>query len=74
MDNIEINTNGYEIEREAPINEEYGEEVLCAGWNPQLALVEESRIAQTNEQVDLPTNSADADADVFLKNLYEFQR
>jgi hypothetical protein len=65
--------NGCEIEREAPVNEEYGEEVMCAGWNPQLALAAESPVAQVNKHVNLPADLAYADVDTFLKTMYEYQ-
>ena len=65
--------NGCEIEREAPVNEEYGEEVMCAGWNPQLTLAAESPVAHLNKHVNLPADLAHVDVDTFLKKMYEYQ-
>jgi hypothetical protein len=65
--------NGCEIEREAPVNEGYGEEVLYAGWNPQLALAAESSVAKIDKHVNLPADLAYMDVDTFLKKMYEYQ-
>jgi uncharacterized protein with ACT and thioredoxin-like domain len=70
MDTI---VNGSEIELEAPVSEEYGEEVMCAGWNPQITLVAESPVAQANKHVNLPGDLANVDVDTFLKRMYEYQ-
>jgi hypothetical protein len=55
------------------VDEEYGEEVLCAGWNPQLTLAAESPVAQINRHVNLPADLAYMDVDTFLKTMYEYQ-
>lgn len=73
MTTIVVNTNGCDIEHEAIVDEEYSEEVMCAGWNPQLALANKSHIAQINKQVDQPADPANADIDTFLKRMYESQ-
>lgn len=64
--------NGCEIEREAPVNEEYGDEVLCAGWNPQLTLAAENSVSQIDRHDNLPANLANTDIDSFLKKMYEY--
>jgi hypothetical protein len=64
--------NGCEIEREAPVNEEYGDEVLCAGWNPQLTLAAENPVSQIDRHDGLPANLANMDIDNFLKKMYEY--
>jgi hypothetical protein len=73
MDTIVMNIDGCNIEHETPVGEEYGEEVLCAGWNPQLALAAESPVAQINRHVNLPADLANMDVDTFLKTMYEYQ-
>jgi hypothetical protein len=70
MDTI---VNGCKIECEAPVNEEYGDEVLCAGWNPQLTQAAESPVARVNRHNDLPADLANVDIDSFLKKMYELQ-
>ena len=63
----------YLIEQEAPEVEEYGDEVLCAGWNPQLALASESPVARGDRHINLPADLMDVDVDAFLKKMYEYQ-
>ena len=74
MDTVLANMNGCNIEHEALMIEQYGEEILCAGWNPQLTLASESAVAQLNKHVNLLSDFAGMDADAFLKKLYEIQR
>jgi len=44
------NVNGCDIEHEAIVDEGYSEEVMCAGWNPQLALAANSTAEQINKR------------------------
>jgi hypothetical protein len=74
MDTISANMSGRNIEHEAIMIEQYGEEILFAGWNPQLTLASESAVAQLNKHVSLLSDFGGMDADAFLKKLYEIQR
>lgn len=69
-----MNMSGYEIEREAVAVEEYGEEVMCSGWNPQLAAVGAESIAETGRRDAFPPGLAHRDVDAFLQKMYRFQR
>ena len=73
MDSVVMDMNGCNIEHEALVIEEYGEEVMFAGWNPQLTLLGESPVAQINRHVSLLTDLANMDIDAFLKKIYEYQ-
>lgn len=66
---IVMDMRGYEIEREPAAVGEYGDEILHAGWAPQLELVNE-RIREPY----LPPGLADADVETFLKKMYLYQR
>jgi hypothetical protein len=67
MATITMNMGSYEVERDtAP---EYGEEVLCAGWVPTLALRE-----QEAEHVEMPCALTNVDVDAFLRTMYTQQR
>ena len=68
---IVMNMSGYEIERETIAVEQYGDEVLCAGWSPQLAQVGEH--AQTKVREAMPASLASVDADEFLSRMYAYQ-
>jgi hypothetical protein len=70
MDTIVI---GSIIEQETAAGEEYGEEVLCAGWNPQLTQATELPEAKLNRHVDLPADLVNVDVDTFLKRMYKYQ-
>ena len=73
MDTIAMSMNGCSIGHEVPVVEEYGDEVLCAGWNPQLTLAGEGPVAPLNRHVSLLSDFASTDADTFLKNMYAYQ-
>jgi hypothetical protein len=66
--------SAYEIERVAVMTEEYGDEVLCAGWNPQLALATEQPVVTGQRHVKFPADLANADVDAFLQRMYQCQR
>lgn len=63
--------NECKTNQEVPAVEEYGDEVLCAGWNPQLAQTGASPVAPFNKHVNLLADMAGVDVDAFLKKMYE---
>lgn len=71
MDTLVNGLDGCDIEHAALVVEEYGDEVLCAGWNPQLTLLGESPVAQINKHINLLADLAVIDVDAFLKKVYE---
>jgi hypothetical protein len=71
MATIVMNMNGCDVEHEVVVNEEYDDEVMCAGWNPQLALVAEN--PEVLVHVNVPAELAHVDIDTFLKRMYEYQ-
>lgn len=71
---IVMNMSGYEVERETVVAEEYGDEVMCAGWNPQLALVGERPVAAMDKHAGFPDALACVNVDAFLQKMYKFQR
>jgi hypothetical protein len=73
MTTINKNTNESNIGHETPMDEEYGDEVLCAGWNPQLAAEVENPVAQADKHINLTADLASTDVDSFLKKMYENQ-
>ena len=73
MNTVVKNINRSDVEHAAPREQEYGEEVMCAGWNPQLVLAHESPVARINRHIDLPADLANVDVDTFLKRMYECQ-
>jgi hypothetical protein len=69
-----MNMSGYDLEREVVAVEEYGDEVMCAGWNPQLALVGDRPIMESDRHVSFPSELANVDIDAFLQQMYKYQR
>lgn len=71
---IVMNMSGYEVGREGVSAEEYGDEVMCAGWNPQLALIGERPVSTMDKHAGFPDALACVNVDAFLQKMYKFQR
>jgi hypothetical protein len=69
---IVMNMGSYEIERAEAVAEHYGDEVMYAGWNPQLAQSEVAHIAPAHPA--FPPSLAEADIEAFLHKMYANQR
>ena len=69
-----MNMNEYEIEREVVAVEEYGDEIMCAGWNPQLELAYNYSGIDKEKHSALASGMANVDIDIFLQKMYKFQR
>ena len=69
-----MNMNGYEIERADVAGEEYGEEVMCAGWNPQLELVCNYPVMEVDKHTAFARELANVDIASFLQKMYASQR
>jgi hypothetical protein len=69
-----MSMSGYEIVREAVASEEYGDEVMYAGWNPQLASACDQSTGKTDRHPALPCELATVDVDAFLQQMYKCQR
>ena len=71
---IVMNMSSYEIERDS-MEVEYGEEVMCASWNPAVALVcQQQPFVPANEPMNVPTDLATVNAELFLQRMYLYQR
>jgi len=70
---ITMNMNGYEIERAEVAYEEYGEEVMCAAWNPQLGLVCNYPVKEMDRHSAFARELANVDIANFLQKMYTFQ-
>jgi len=72
---VVMNMSSYEIERNDAMAEEYGEEVLCSGWNPVVALAcQQYSLPESGRQMGMPSSLATVDAETFLQQMYTFQR
>lgn len=71
---VVMNMSSYEIERDS-MEAEYGEEVMCAGWNPAVALIcQQQMTVPTDKQMAMPTDLATVNAELFLQRMYTCQR
>ena len=71
---IVMNMGNYAIEHSL-MEAEYGDEVMCAGWNPAVDLAVQPQVAApANGPSSMPANLATVDADSFLQKMYEYQR
>ncbi|WP_435626885.1 hypothetical protein [Candidatus Ferrigenium straubiae] len=67
MGTVSMDMSSYEIERDDASG--YGEEVLCAGWVPALALHQ-----PREEHQSMPADLAAIDVEAFLRKMYTCQR
>ena len=71
---IVMNMSDYEIERGA-LEVEYGDEIMNAGWNPDVELVQEQlQLVPTDERMTIPDDLATISAELFLRKMYSYQR
>jgi hypothetical protein len=79
---ITMSLGSYEIEHDS-METEYGDDVLYAGWNPEVdSVCQQLQLAPTTEQRDMSSTLeikvADAPAtkvaELFLRRMYSFQR
>ncbi len=69
MGTFSMDMSSYEVERDAAIATDYGDEVLCAGWIPSLACHQ-----PYTKETALPADLARVDVDAFLRKMYRCQR
>lgn len=69
MSAMTMNMSSYEVETDAAANEAYGEEVLNAGWTPELAL----QPFRPSEHHDMPRSLVLDDVVIFLNKMYASQ-
>lgn len=67
------NLSNQEAGREVATVEEYGDEVMCAGWNPQLDQVGDLIVTATGKHAKFSSELASMDIDDFLKKMYTYQ-
>jgi hypothetical protein len=70
---IVMNMSGYKIIRDL-MEIEYGEEVMCAGWIPAVALMSQLQpLELTNKPTTVPTYLATVNPDLFMQRMYTHQ-
>ena len=72
MDNS-MSMGSYEVERDS-MEAEYGLEIMCSGWNPAVDLVSQQQLASMEKQLNMPAGLTSAVAELFLDEIYTYQR
>jgi hypothetical protein len=71
---VTMNMSNYEIEYEA-IQDEYGDEILCSGWNPEVdSVCQQLQLVPTSEHSAMPAGLATEAVELFLRKMYSYQR
>jgi hypothetical protein len=64
----------YAIEHETEVPEEYEDELMYAGWTPELAQVRNGPVSDGDRHKACYGEIADIDVDAFLELMYQYQR
>lgn len=69
---VTMNMSNYEIEHET-IEPEYSDEILCAGWNPEIdSVCQQLQLVPTAQQPIMPADLATEVAELFLKKMHSY--
>jgi len=72
--NVTMDMSSYEIESET-MEVEYGDEILCAGWNPEIdSVCQQLQLEPATQEVDMPADLSTEVAELFLRKMYSYQR
>jgi len=69
---ITTNMSNYEIGTDS-IEAEYGDEIMCAGWNPDVGLVCQSLLEPSNTHPAMPADLTMEASELFLRKMYACQ-
>ena len=71
---IVMNMSNYEIEPET-IEAEYSDEILYAGWNPEVdSVCQQLQLVPTTEQRTMPATLTAEVVELFLRKMYSYRR
>jgi hypothetical protein len=67
-----MDMSNYEIEA---IEAEYGDEILNAGWNPEVdSVCQLQQVVESGEQPAMPASLSAEVVELFLRKMYSYQR
>ena len=70
---ITTNMSDYEIEADS-IEAEYDDEILCAGWNPDIDVAcLHLPLEPSNAHMAMPTDLTTEISELFLRKMYSYQ-
>ncbi|HUX92023.1 MAG TPA: hypothetical protein VMV48_15150 [Gallionellaceae bacterium] len=67
MSNVIMNMSQGNIERAEPVTVEYGDEIMCSGWNPALAM---TQLVPEDKHRSFPAELLGVDLESFLHKMY----
>jgi hypothetical protein len=70
---ITINMSSYEIEQDSK-EAEYSDDILYAGWNPEVDLLNQEQLTPALEQQSMPVAVTTEVVELFLRKMYSYQR
>lgn len=69
---ITMNMSSYEIEQDST-EAEYSDDILYAGWNPEVESLNQEQLASALEQ-PMPVPFTTEIVELFLRKMYSYQR
>jgi hypothetical protein len=70
---ITMNMSSYEIEQDSK-EAEYSDDILFAGWNPEVDLLNQEQLTPALEQQSMPVAVTTEVVELFLRKMYSYQR
>lgn len=67
MSTMIMNMSQGNIERDEPVMAEYGDEIMCSGWNPVLAM---TQLVPEDKHRAFPAELLGVDLESFLTKMY----
>ena len=67
MGTMTMNMSQGRVERDEPSTAEYGDEIMCSGWIPVVAL---AQLMPEDKHKSFPAELADVDLELFLNKMY----
>ena len=69
---ITTNMSDYEIETDS-IGAEYDDEIMCAGWNPDIDLACQHLPLESSDTLAMPAEVTTEISELFLRKMYSYQ-
>lgn len=69
-----MNMSSYEIEQDSTTEAEYSDDILYAGWNPEVDSLNQEQFTPTLEQQAMPVAITTEVVELFLRKMYSYQR
>lgn len=72
--NVTVDMGSYKIENETT-EAGYDDEILCAGWNPEIdSVCQQLQLEPATVELNMPADLSTEVAELFLRKMYSYQR